>query len=335
MKILYIGNKLASSGRTPTTVDTLSKQFEEFLDVVSVSDKFNKVARVWDMCSSVIKHRDADYVLIDTYSSSAFYFTLAVTFFCRVLKKKYIPILHGGNLPTRLDHCPKMSSFIFKHSYLNVSPSGYLHHEFEKRGYPRLVTIPNNIDISIYRYKERKNFSPKLLWVRSFAETYNCTMAVEVLNRLLHKYPNAELCMIGPDKDGSMQKTIDLAEQYGIKDHLKITGQMLKAKWHKLSEQYDIFISTTNFDNTPVSVIEAMALGLPVISTNVGGVPYLVNDGEDAFLVPKSDAVQMAEKVDYIINNPIATQSMCQKARTKAESFGWNKIKSQWQAILK
>lgn len=335
MKVLYIGNKLASSGRTPTTVDTLSKQFEEFLDVVSVSDKFNKIARLYDMCSSVIKHKDVDYVIIDTYSSSAFYFTLAVSFFCRMLNKKYIPILHGGNLPARLDCSPKMSRFIFVHSYMNVSPSDYLHHEFEIRGYQRLVTIPNNIDISMYKYKKREDFNPKLLWVRSFAETYNCTMAIEVLKRVLNKYPNAELCMVGPDKDGSMQKTINLAEHYGIRDHLKITGQMSKTEWHKLSEKYDIFISTTNFDNTPVSVIEAMALGLPVISTNVGGVPYLVNDGEDAFLVPKGDAFQMAEKIDFIINNPIVMQNICLKARDKAENFGWNKVKSQWQDILK
>ena len=335
MKILYIGNKLASSGRTPTTVDTLSKQLEEFVDVVSVSDKFNKIARLFDMCSSVIKHKDVDYVIIDTYSSSAFYFTLAVSFFCRILNIKYIPILHGGNLPARIERSPKMSRFIFMHSYMNVSPSGYLHHEFEIRGYPRLITIPNNIDISMYKFNIRKDFKPKLLWVRSFAETYNCTMAVEVLKRLLYKYPNAELCMVGPDKDGSMQKTLNLAEHYGIIDHLRITGQMSKTEWHELSEKYDIFINTTNFDNTPVSVIEAMALGLPVISTNVGGVPYLVNDGEDVFLVPKGDASLMTEKVDYIINNPIAIQAICLKARIKAETFGWNRVKSQWQAVLK
>ena len=67
MKVLYIGNKLAASGRTPTTVDTLGKQFEEFLDVVTVSDKFNKLARFVDMCTSVFKHKNADYVIINAF----------------------------------------------------------------------------------------------------------------------------------------------------------------------------------------------------------------------------------------------------------------------------
>lgn len=334
MKILYIGNKLASSGRTPTTVDTLGKQFEEFLDVVSVSDKFNKVARFWDMCSSVFKNKDADYVIIDTYSTSAFYFTWAVSQCCRLLGKKYIPILHGGNLPNRLDKSPKLSKAIFCHSYMNVAPSKYLHHEFNIRGYQNLVTIPNNIDISIYKYKERKIIKPRLLWVRAFADIYNCTMAVDVLNILLMKYPDAKLCMVGPDKDGSMQKTIDLAKQYGIDSHLKITGQMSRSGWHKLSEDYDVFISTTNFDNTPVSVIEAMALGLPVVSTNVGGVPYLVKDREDALLVEKGNAQEMADRIEMLIMDSTTALSICHKARLSAESFSWAVVKEQWQKLL-
>ena len=334
MKILYIGNKLASSGRTPTTIDTLGKQFEDFLEVVSVSDKYNKVARFWDMFTSVFKNKNSDYVLIDTYSTSAFYFAWVVSQCCRLLRINYIPILHGGSLPQRLDRSPKLSRAVFFHSYMNVAPSGYLHHEFVLRGYRSLVTIPNNIDLSIYKFKERKEIKPRLLWVRSFAEIYNCTMAVEVLNLLLKKHPDAELCMVGPDKDGSMQKTINLAKQYGIDNHLIITGQMAKTEWHKLSEKYDIFISTTNFDNTPVSVIEAMALGLPVISTNVGGVPYLVNNGVDALLVNKGNSVEMAECVEFLISNPTKVKSICMEARRKAETFGWEEVKKQWKSLL-
>lgn len=334
MKLLYIGNKLASSGNTPTTVDVLGKQFEEFAEVVSVSEKVNKVARLWDMCTSVFKNKEVDYVIIDTYSTSAFYFAWASAMCCRLLRKKYIPILHGGNLPSRLDRTSKLSKSIFNYSFMNVTPSGYLHHEFEVRGYKRLQTIPNNIDISNYRFKERKNIKPRLLWVRSFDKTYNCTMAVEVLNILLRKHPDAELCMVGPDLDGSMQVTKNLANKYCISGHLKITGRMAKSDWHIMSEDYDVFINTTNVDNTPVSVVEAMALGLPVISTNVGGIPYLVKDGVDALLVEKGNAEEMAEKIEYFLNNPATVLSFSQMGRVKAESFAWGNVKKQWKSLL-
>lgn len=335
MKILYIGNKLAACGRTPTTVDTLSKQFEDFLQVVSVSSKFNKIARLWDMCSSIFKHKDVDFVLIDTYSSSAFYYALLTSLCCRFLKKKYILLLHGGNLPYRLDKSPLLSKSLFGLSYLNVSPSDYLCHEFSIRGFQRPILIPNNIPVDEYVFTKRVHVKPRLLWVRSFAKTYNCCMAIEVLHILLKSYPEAELCMVGPDKDGSMQESIDLSERYGIANRLRITGQMTKKEWHALSEKYDIFISTTNFDNTPISVIEAMALGLPVISTNVGGMPYLVKDGEDALLVEKGNAEEMAEKVISLIESPETVMRIVANARKKAESYDWKCVKEQWKAIFK
>lgn len=330
MKILYIGNKLAKSGRTPTTVDTLSIQFGEFAEVVAVSDKKNPVMRFGEMCVSVFRHRDVDYVIIDTYSTLAYYFAFAVATCCRLLSKKYIPILHGGSLPERLDQSPKMSKLLFGYSFKNISPSGYLKSEFEKRGYCNIDVIPNNIDVSKYKFKERLEYKPHLLWVRSFAEIYNCKMAVEVLKLVLKRYPEATLCMVGPDKDGSMAQTINLAKAYGISNSLKIMGQMNKEDWHKLSEEYDIFISTTNFDNTPVSVIEAMALGLPVVSTDVGGMPYLIDNGIDGYLVEKNNPKMMANMIFNIIQSSEMTLKTTRKARKKAESFGWESVSKLW-----
>jgi glycosyltransferase involved in cell wall biosynthesis len=335
MRILYIGNKLSKYGKTLTTVETLGKQLEEYYDIVTVSDKSNKALRMLDVAWSIVKNRGVDYVLIDTYSSSNFYVAAVAASLCRLYKIKYIPILHGGNLPQRIEQWPKVSKRIFDNSYINVSPSGYLNYEFKHHGYENVVTIPNNIFMKDYTFKERNTFLPRLLWVRSFDKTYNCEMAVEVLRLLVEKFPDAELCMVGPDKDGSMQTVKDLAAQYGLTGRLKITGKMSKPDWHKLSEKYDIFISTTNFDNTPVSVIEAMALGLPVVSTNVGGVPYLIDDGKDGLLCEKGNAEDMAEKILQLISSPEKSKDICINARRKVESFDWEVVKEQWKELLK
>ena len=223
---------------------------------------------------------------------------------------------------------------VFNHSFINISPSEYLNYEFKQHGYTNVITIPNNINIQEYKFKKRSVFMPRLLWVRSFDKTYNCEMAVEVLRLLLEMYPDAELCMVGPDKDGSMQSVKELAAQYGLTDRLKITGKLSKLEWHKLSEEYDIFISTTNFDNTPVSVIEAMALGLPIVSTNVGGVPFLIKDGKDGLLCEKGNPNDMVEKIVQIITNPLKTEEICNNARRKAESFDWETVKEQWEKVL-
>jgi len=101
--VLYIGNALAQKGNTSTTIDTLGDQLSEFCNVSIASNKSNKILRLLDMVWSVIKfNKRTDYVLIDTYSTHNFYYALVVSQFCRLLRIKYIPILHGGNLEKRL-----------------------------------------------------------------------------------------------------------------------------------------------------------------------------------------------------------------------------------------
>lgn len=333
MKILYIGNKLAQRGLTPTTVDTLGKQLQEIADVVTVSSKKNKILRLIDMCSAVFRHRKADYVIIDTYSSSAFTFAVWTAKCCRMLHKRYIPILHGGNLPSRLDKSPKLCHDLFDKAFINVSPSGYLKYEFEQRGYKNIKVISNTIEITNYQFKERSELRPKILWVRSFAKVYNCNMAIEVLKQLITKYPDAELCMVGPDKDGSMEEAKELVQKYGLTGKVTFTGRLSKRDWCDLSAQYDIFINTTNADNMPVSLIEGMALGLPIVSTNVGGVPYLVKE-EEGILVEKNDVQGMVSAIDFLISNPENTRKICLAGRHKAETFDWMEVKKAWSHLL-
>lgn len=341
-KIIYIGNKLSKYGIVPTSVETLGKQLEEYYTVVSASDKWNKVARMFDMLMTILKNRSrSSCVIIDTYSTSNFYFAVIAALLCRLLRIKYIPILRGGNLPERLDKSRLLSKMMFCHSYINVAPSGYLKYEFERQGY-KTVLIPNNIDICDYDFKERATFKPRLLWVRSFVELYNPKMAVNVLKTLKTKYSEAKLCMLGPDKDGSMGSTMDWAKSLGLsvsKDansdaDLIVPGKMSKEDWRKLSTDYDIFINTTNFDNTPVSVIEGMALGLLVVSTNVGGVPYLIDDKTDGLLVNPDDTNGMVKCIESIVDERVNGLEIANKAREKVESFDWDVVKIKWQKLI-
>jgi glycosyltransferase involved in cell wall biosynthesis len=333
--ILYLGNKLSHHGFTKTGIETLGIQLEnEGLKVYYAGTKKSSVLRITEMLWSIMRYfSKIDYVLIDSYSSTAFWYAWLSGMLCRLLRVEYIHILRGGSLPIRLQRSKWFCNQIFLHSYANVAVSGYMKDAFDKAGYPTVV-IPNNIDISMYPYKKRQVIKPRLLWVRSFHRQYNPNMAADVLGMLLKDYADAELCMVGPDKDGSMQEFKNYCNQLGITEHVKVTGLLSKPEWHTLSEDYDIFINTTHVDNTPVSVIEAMALGLTVVSTNVGGLPFLLVDGKDALLVNKGDAEAMYKAVkDIIIDQALATE-IAGNARAKAESFDWENIKSQWFSLL-
>lgn len=289
--------------------------------------------RMIDMLWSVFRNRKADAVLIDTYSTTNFWYAFATSQLCRLLNLKYIPILHGGNLPFRLKNNTKICKMIFNHSYHNVSPSHYLLEKFREQGFNNLIHIPNGIEIENYPFLERKKASPNLLWVRSFAKIYNPLMAVKVFYTIKKKYPEATLCMVGPEKDGSLVTAKQKAKD--LKLEVFFTGKLSKQDWINLSKEYAIFINTTHFDNMPVSVIESMSLGLAVVSTNVGGIPYLLENEKEGLLVEDNDVDEMVSAIEKIIENPDLFLNLTSHARIKSENFDWESVKYIWMTTLK
>jgi len=335
-KLIYIGNNLTKKTAYNSTMTLLTDLLvnEGFYVMVS-SNKTNKILRLFDMCFSIFKNRKSvDYILIDTFSTYNFYYALITSQIARLFSLNYVPILHGGNLPSRLDKSNYLSKLVFKHSYKNVTPSKYLEVEFNKRNY-KTIYIPNSIVLSEYKFKERKLLKPTILWVRAFDKTYNPILGVKVLNLLKKEFKNVKLCMVGPVKDGTFEQVQLLVNKLDLSENIIFTGVLPKEKWHQLSEEYDIFMNTTNIDNMPVSVLEAMALGLPVVSTNVGGIPYLITDEKNGILVPVNDEIAMSNAIINLIENQGKANKISLEARLYAEQFDVEKIKEQWFKLLK
>ena len=335
MKLLYLGNRLSKHGFNKTTIETLGLHLEqEGFGVYYASNKKSFPFRMLDMMWSVVLYRkQVSYILIDTYSTKAFWYAFLCSQLARFFNIKYIPILHGGDLPNRLKKNPMLCRVLFSNAYKNVAPSGYLKQAFEKEGFKNVIYIPNTIEIEKYEFKLRTELTPNLLWVRAFASIYNPKMAVKVLQQLQEQYPSATLTMVGPDKDGSLQTTKDFAKSLGIT--VNFSGQLTKEEWWELASKHDIFINTTHFDNTPVSVMEAMALGLPVISTNVGGIPFLLTNEQNALLVPDNDITAMTNAVLDLLENKPKNNLLITNARTFIEQMDWKLVKQSWVSILK
>ena len=333
--LLYIGNKLSKHGYTVTSIETLGVLLEkEGYHLYYASSKKNKAIRLLDMLYATIKYRNrVDYVLIETYSTKNFWYAFFVSQLCRVLNLKYLPKLHGGDLPNRILRSPKLCDMIFKNAYQNIAPSLYLLEAFSNKGYASIHYIPNTIELKNYPFKVRETIAPNLLWVRSFTSIYNPEMAILVFEELKKEFPQATLCMVGPDKDGTLLKMKALAKKKRL--DVKFTGKLSKQDWIKLSEDYDVFINTTHFDNTPVSVIEAMALGLPIVSTNVGGITYLLENNKTALLVNDNDMIGMTTAIKKIISNSDLKHNLSSNAKQLVQEFDWNKVKNKWNEVLK
>ncbi|PJJ10987.1 glycosyltransferase involved in cell wall biosynthesis [Flavobacterium sp. 1] len=332
--LLYIGNKLSEHGVTPTTIETLGPLLEqEGFNIQYSSSKKNQGLRLVAMLWSVFQCRKADCVLIDTYSTANFWYAFAISQLCRLLQIKYISILHGGNLPFRLKKNPKICGMIFKNSFQNVAPSLFLINKFKEEGYDNIIYIPNAIELDKYPFLKREKGVPNLLWVRSFAKIYNPIMAVEVFASLKKKYQEATLCMVGPEKDGSLLESRQRAKDLEV--DVFFTGKLSKQDWIDISKNYSIFINTTHFDNMPVSVIEVMSLGLAVVSTNVGGIPFLLENENDSLLVPDNDVDKMVEAIVRLIEESELFRKITINSRGKIKQFEWQEVKLKWLTILK
>ncbi|NEV93923.1 glycosyltransferase family 4 protein [Psychroflexus sp. YR1-1] len=333
-QLLYLGNQLSRKGRNLSTVEVLSGLLEtEGYTVVSGSSRKNPAFRLLDMLYKVIKHRpQTDLLLIDTYSTSAFWYAYVISRLACVLKLDYIPILHGGNLPQRLKTHSKRCRHLFGRAKVNVAPSAWLMHHFQKAGYTNLTHIPNSIALEHYEFRQRQPLMPRLLWVRAFAQIYNPLLTLKTLQELLHTHPEASLSMVGPFKDESIDECRAYAEAHQLP--VTFTGGMSKSAWIKYAADFDIFINTTNVDNMPVSVLEAMALGLPVVSTNVGGIPFLLEDEVDALLVDPGNAGDFTKAILKLLQDPDLARQLSITARQKVEHFDWQVVKGKWNAVI-
>lgn len=348
-KLLYIGNALWHKGMTPTTIHTLSQNLRDIGFKVSVASRYrSKPLRLLDMLWSVFTHRNkVDAVLIDTYSTTNFWYAVMVAKLCRIFNIAYYPILHGGELPKRLVNSPKLSRSLFGNAQSNIAPSTYLMHAFAKASlqgsqpqggysdipqFDNLIHIPNSIPLADYPVKKRSDLRPKFLWVRAFAEIYNPMLALRVFAKITKEYPEAQLCMVGPKKD----KSFDKCKAYATTHKLDVifTGRLSKREWVTLSRDYDVFLNTTRVDNTPVSLIEAMALGLPIVTTDVGGIPYLLEDQKQALLVPSDGLGEMVTAIKKLLEQPKLAAQLSASGREIAQGYDWESVKSLWLKVL-
>jgi glycosyltransferase involved in cell wall biosynthesis len=159
-------------------------------------------------------------------------------------------------------------------------------------------------------------------------------MAVRVLAELRRTHPEAVLSMYGVDKDGTLGGVRRLAQQLGVAQAVRFPGVVPKHLVGEALAEADIFLNTARVDNMPISLMEAMACGLCVVSTNVGGVPYVVRDGINGLLVPAGSPTAMTEAVHRLLEDAELSSRLSREARQWAEQFGWERILPCWLELL-
>jgi glycosyltransferase involved in cell wall biosynthesis len=334
--LLLIGNFLSGSiGNRGVCEDLAVTLTSAGWSVITTSSHPGRLARLFDFLLTVWRQRHNYSVAhVDVYSGLAFVWAELVCRALRLAKKPYVLTLHGGNLPVFARRSDQRVRRLLQSSSAVTAPSRYLLEQM--RQYRQdIVLLPNPLDLAKYPFKHRVHHVPNLVWLRAFHDFYNPSLAVRAVALLVNNFPTVQLVMIGPNSgDGSRESMLDLAQKIGVQDRVVCPGQVPKGEISHWLQQGDIFLNTTRVDNTPVSVLEAMACGLCVISTNVGGIPYMLEDEYDALLVPADDPAAMAKAVQRFLTEDGLAERLSGNARRKAEQCDWSNILPRWESLF-
>jgi glycosyltransferase involved in cell wall biosynthesis len=336
MNVLLVGNFLsAATGVRGVSEDLAERLTDLGWNVLTTSNRPGRLTRLLDIVSTIWNKRSMyELANIEVYSGLAFGLAEIACLMLKTIQKPFALTLHGGDLPSFSRKWPGRVSRLLASATVVTTPSEYLKEKM-KNFRSDIHIIPNAVVIERYGFRVRNHLYPHLIWLRAFHEIYNPSLAPKVIKILSDKYPEVHLMMIGPDKgDGSLQRTMQLTYALKIEDKITFPGKIEKKDVSVWLQKGDVFINTTNFDNTPVSLIEAMACGLCVVSTNVGGLPFLLENEVDALLVPPDDPTAMAAVVHRILQEPSLAERLSTNARRKAEQLDWSVVLQQWEKLF-
>lgn len=326
------------AGRNPGHItqqgQVLADLFEQAgYPVTSVSAHQNRYRRLIDIVRTLVRdRRQTDLMILEVYGGRSFVVEDIASWLGSRFGFRIVMWLHGGALPEFMTRFSRWTTRVLRRADLLVTPSQFLARAIKRYGFESRV-IPNVIDLPKYPYRHRESVKPRLFWMRSFHKVWNPSMAVRVLDRLRVTLPDASLVMAGPDK-GSQSEVEKLAATLGVADRVRFAGfldgegKMLEA------DRSDIFINTNRIDNMPVAIIEACAMGLPVISTRVGGIPDLLTEGQNGVLVPDNDDAAMAAAVLDVVKDSSLAARLSRSGRALAEQLSWERVRPHWETVF-
>ena len=211
-----------------------------------------------------------------------------------------------------------------------VVPSGFLASVFARYGVAARI-VPNIIDVARFARRAGAPAAPHLVVTRNLEPIYDVETAIRAFSIVRGRHPDARMTVAGTGPAHTALRA--LAVELGVADAIAFSGRIDNRDMPALYRSASVMLNPSTVDNMPVSILEAWASGVPVVSTNVGGVPYLVDEGRDALLVAPRQPDAMAEAAVLVLDSPMLASSLAEAGRVAAEQFAWPRVREAWLEI--
>ncbi len=217
---------------------------------------------------------------------------------------------------------------------LRVTPSVFLQQVFARHGLGAEV-IPNIIDLGRFSPAERPPFgdAPHLIVTRNLEPIYDIPTAIHAFAQVRQRFAGARLTVAGSGPERAALEA--LVESLSLRDCVRFAGRIDNAAIPALYASADCLINASTVDNMPISILEAFASGVPVVSTRAGGIPDLVTDGVDGLLVPIGDAQALADGALRVLGDAGLADALRRAGLARAQDCSWPQVREQWLAAYR
>ena len=332
MKILLIANYGEGVGGSSVQVKLLQDLLRGdgyTCDILSTKGSVTK--RIKAVFGLLSKGQEYDVFHIHACSDRGFLPAILGIGIGRILSKRIVLTFHGGGAEGFFRKKPKLVKRYLNRTSANIVLSRFIGRVFDQYGIQYTV-IPNVLGSGSSTFRARTEIRPRFISIRSLTETYNIKCTLKAFKAVQEKYSDASLTLLG---DGPLRSEL---EQYAVDRHLQnvtFVGQVPNTEIYRYLDNADIMVSSSRFDNMPVSVLEGFKAGLLVIASNVGGVSYMIEDGQNGFLFESDDDRQMADKMIAAVEHPESTLKMIDNARRCLDDYKWENCREKLLALYK
>lgn len=198
----------------------------------------------------------------------------------------------------------------------------------EKKGAnpSKISVIPNGINIHEYEsVKKVENLNhPSLFFIGRLVKQKGVDILIKSLPIVLESVENIHLYIAG---SGPQYKKLNsLVDKLNLRSNITFLGYIKGEEKISYYESIDICVIPSSFESFSFVTLEAMASGKPVVASNVGGIPYLVDDGETGFLFESGNYQELAKKIIRLLESEELCDKMGKLAKKKAEIFSWSYV---------
>jgi glycosyltransferase involved in cell wall biosynthesis len=275
--------------------------------------------------------RRADVVHVFSASYSSFLLSPLPAFVVALLLGKPVFINYrSGEAPDHLARS-RIARVVLRRTDTNVVPSSFLRDVFARVGL-RAEVIPNVLDVTRFRFSRRRPIRPCLVSTRNFEPLYNVECTLGAFSIVQRHYPDASLTLVGA---GSEERRLrNRAAELRLRN-VRFVGSVAPDEIWRSYAAADIYVQTPNIDNVPSSVLEAFASGLPVVSTDAGGVSTILTDGVHGLLAPIGDHAAVARQVVRLLRDQVLVDRLTAFAFDSCGMYTWDVVRGEWLSLYR